>query len=407
MKAKRPKGLTLIQTHKATIKELMDYFENLHPKAIRGETYVYVPGSTRMPLLVAHADTVHATEPKMILLDEKKGILSSPTGLGADDRAGVYGILCMHASLDPKPGLLLCDEEESGGIGAYDASWDIADALRPYPFMMELDRKGHGEAVFYNEESQEFIDYICQFGFKEEYGIFSDVMFLGEGLRKSSVNLSIGFEHAHTNGEYLNLAAMNYTIRNAKKIMLNVLHTKASKQVSFKLPKPSKGPTPWYDRDEYSPDTWNDQYNGRFSQRRANDSPPPDVDEYMESGFAKGDEWDRNDARGGRNNKKVCESCRMPTETRWTDHTYGFLCVECYQDWLENMKEAAEYMRSQDRARDNDIPEKTRSKSGDILYQTPDYDKIRSGEQSWIDGQGVRSAIRAIAAVPRRKEMIG
>ena len=406
MKAKRPKGMTLLQTHKASIKELMTYFLNLHPKAILGETYVYVPGSTRMPLLVAHADTVHATEPKLILLDEKKGILSSPTGLGADDRAGVYGILCLHASLDPKPGLLLCDEEESGGIGAYDASWDIAEHLRPYPFMLELDRKGKGEAVFYNEESQEFIDYICSFGFKEEYGIFSDVMFLGEGLRKSSVNLSIGFEHAHTKGEYLNLAAMNYSIRHAKRIMLNVLHTKASKQVSFKLPKPAKGPTPWYDRDitthEYNRDTWNDQYNGRFTTTRPCDSPPPDVDEYMASGFAKGDVWDRGDK--GRNNKKVCESCRMSAETRWTDHTYGFLCTDCYDDWMENMRDAAEYMANQNRAANNDVP----FKKGDILYQTPDYDKIRSGEKSWIDGAGVRSAIRAISAGPsRRKEMIG
>ena len=398
MKAKKPKGMTLIQTHKATIKELFNYFMTLHPKAIRGETYVYIPGSTRMPLLVAHADTVHRELPKMILLDEKKGILSSPQGLGADDRAGVYGILCLHASLDPKPGLLLCDEEESGGIGAYDASWDLADQLRPYPFMMELDRKGSGECVFYNDESKEFISYIESFGFKEDYGIFSDVMFLGEGLRKTSVNLSIGFDHAHTLGEILDLRSMNYTIKHAKRIMLNVLHTKANKQISFKLPKPPMKSTTHYSFNSEDSREWG---NFRTDPRgrdwtRQNDSPPPDVDEYMEDSFGSRDAWDRQ-SRTFMGNKRVCESCRSQAEVKWTDATYGYLCAECHQDWDENMREAEEFRKKAKKT--------TGTPQGDITYQTPDYDKIRNGEQSWVKGAGVRSAIRAING--GKKEMIG
>lgn len=394
MKSKRPKGMTLIQAHKASTKELFNYFMTLGPKAIRGETFVYVPGSTRMPLLVAHADTVHRELPKLILLDEKKGILSSPTGLGADDRAGVYGILCVHASLDPKPGLLLCDEEESGGIGAYDASWDIADHLRPYPFMIELDRKGSGECVFYNDESQEFIEYIESFGFKEDYGIFSDVMFLGEGLRKTSVNLSIGFERAHTLGEYLDLRSMNYTIKHTKRIMLNVLHTKASKQISFKLPKPAmKGHTSYGFNSEDSREWDNFRATGPKPWTRQNDSPPPDVDEYMEDSFGSRDAWDRR-PKTFMGNARVCESCRSNEEVKYTDVTYGYLCAGCYQDWLENMRDIAE------------ASTKIRAgkPKGDIKFQTPDYEKIRSGEQPWVNGAGVRAAVRALNG---KKEMIG
>jgi len=386
--------MTLIQAHKASTKELFNYFMTLGPKAIRGETFVYVPGSTRMPLLVAHADTVHRELPKLILLDEKKGILSSPTGLGADDRAGVYGILCVHASLDPKPGLLLCDEEESGGIGAYDASWDIADHLRPYPFMIELDRKGSGECVFYNDESQEFIEYIESFGFKEDYGIFSDVMFLGEGLRKTSVNLSIGFERAHTLGEYLDLRSMNYTIKHTKRIMLNVLHTKASKQISFKLPKPAmKGHTSYGFNSEDSREWDNFRAAGPKPWARQNDSPPPDVDEYMEDSFGSRDAWDRR-PKTFMGNARVCESCRSNEEVKYTDITYGYLCAGCYQDWLENMRDIAEASTKM----------RAGKPKGDIKFQTPDYEKIRSGEQPWVNGAGVRAAVRALNG---KKEMIG
>lgn len=397
MKSKKPKDMTLIQTHKAPVRELFNYFMTLHPKAIRGETYVYVPGSTRMPLLVAHADTVHRELPKIILLDDKKGILSSPQGLGADDRAGVYGILCLHASLDPKPGLLLCDEEESGGIGAYDASWDITDHLRPYPFMMELDRKGSGECVFYNDESQEFIKYIESFGFKEDYGIFSDVMFLGEGLRKTSVNLSIGFEKAHTLGEYLDLRSMNYTIKHAKRIMLNVLHTKPCKQISFKLPKPAMKSSQIYSFNSEDSREWdNFRAAGPKPWARQNDSPPPDVDEYMEDSFGSRDAWDqRNNPRTFMGNKRICESCRSEEEVRWADVTYGYLCAGCYQDWLENMREIDETSRKM----------RAGKPQGTTKFETPDYAKIRSGEQSWVKGAGVRAAVRALNG--GKKEMIG
>ena len=139
--------MDLVKIHQSTAKELFDHFASLSTHAIRGEDFILVPGSTRMPLLVAHADTVHRKLPEMILMDEVKGILSSPTGLGADDRAGVYAILTLWENLSPKPGLLLCDKEESGGT-AWNASYDIYDQLQEYPFFVEIDRKGMGECVF-------------------------------------------------------------------------------------------------------------------------------------------------------------------------------------------------------------------------------------------------------------------
>jgi hypothetical protein len=71
-------------------------------------------------------------------------------------------------------------DKGDGGIGAWNASYDLYDQLQEYPFFVEIDRKGMGECVFYNYEHEEFIQYIESFGFREEYGIFSDISTLGQ-----------------------------------------------------------------------------------------------------------------------------------------------------------------------------------------------------------------------------------
>jgi len=116
----------------------------------------------------------------------------------------------------------------------------------------------------------------------------------------------------------------------------------------------------------------------------------------MEDSFGSRDAWDRQ-SRTFMGNKRVCESCRSQAEVKWTDATYGYLCAECHQDWDENMREAEEFRKKAKKT--------TGTPQGDITYQTPDYDKIRNGEQSWVKGAGVRSAIRAING--GKKEMIG
>lgn len=313
--------MDLIEILKATEKELFDHLASLHPKAIRGNDFILVPGSTRMPLLVAHADTVHHQLPEIILIDEVKGILTSPTGLGADDRAGVWAILTLWENLSPKPGLLLCDHEESGGIGAWNASYDVYGQLQEYPYFVEIDRKGSGEAVFYNHEHQPFIDYIESFGFKEEYGIFSDITTLGTETKKCSVNLSAGYELAHTKGEYLRLDALNHTIKSAKKLMLSMLHTPP--KISFRLPKPPRHESLY-------------GYSSRYLHDYDTDLLA--VDDYMKgTGYY---DWKAQGRHG-----KQCEMCGSDAETRYANLTYGYLCAECFQEWFDAEDELMEGLK--------------------------------------------------------------
>lgn len=217
----KPAGI--IAVCKMSVPEVFHHVELLAPAAIRGKRYLYIPGSPILPLLIAHADTVHENLPKLILYDAKRNALSSPQGVGADDRAGVYAVLQLWEAARVKPGLLICDEEEWGALGAEDAARDLKKELAVYPFLLEIDRKGKGEAVFYNDEPSFFRLFIKQFGFKDHHGLFSDISVLGEQLRKCSVNVSAGYYDCHTLKETLVLNHLDDTIKKVKRILADCL----------------------------------------------------------------------------------------------------------------------------------------------------------------------------------------
>ena len=60
-----------------------------YEEVIVDDGFVYAQGSFPV-LLVAHLDTVHSKLPNMILYDKDQNIVSSPNGIGGDDRCGVF-----------------------------------------------------------------------------------------------------------------------------------------------------------------------------------------------------------------------------------------------------------------------------------------------------------------------------
>lgn len=79
--------------------------------------------------------------------------------------------------------------------------------------LIEVDRKGHSDAVYYNCENIEFENYITGKGFKTAFGSFSDISLIAPELGVAAVNLSSGYYNAHTRYEYINLKQLNVTIR--------------------------------------------------------------------------------------------------------------------------------------------------------------------------------------------------
>jgi hypothetical protein len=191
-------------------------------------------GPANRVTLVAHIDTVWDRDREAgkgdAYYDREKNVLWSPNGLGADDRAGVFSLLYIYDNMpdDQKPNLLFCDFEESGGIGAERASEVFEGYLKHSLFFIELDRRGHNDAVFYCDEPKSFVDYIQSFGFKKDWGTFSDIAEICPATKLCGVNLSIGFVDEHHETEMLFVNDMFRTIKRVMRI-INDAHAKGNR----------------------------------------------------------------------------------------------------------------------------------------------------------------------------------
>lgn len=172
--------------------------------------FIYAEGTVPV-LLVAHYDTI-LEPPKFIKNDN--GVLSGKKGLGADDRAGIYGILQLikkhHCHV------LFTGGEERGGIGA--TAFTKSGIKPDVNYIIELDRRGSNDAVYYDGESEEFEKFISSFGWKTAIGSYTDICELAPYLDVMGVNLSIGYQHEHTASETLDTTVMNQTIERVSKM---------------------------------------------------------------------------------------------------------------------------------------------------------------------------------------------
>lgn len=177
--------------------------------------FIYAEGIIPV-LVVAHMDTVFE-EPPLIVL-KKYGMLYNPLGgLGGDDRCGIYAILKLLEDAQFRPYVLFTEDEEIGGVGAFKAvdKLDIPNVK----YIIEFDRRGSNDCVFYGCGNEEFIKYIETFGFKKAEGSFSDISILGSHWNIASVNLSCGYYEEHTNGEFVIFEELLETIKKAKKML--------------------------------------------------------------------------------------------------------------------------------------------------------------------------------------------
>lgn len=197
-------------------KTLAQYLKGKYKNVIVEKEYIVAIGDIPVAL-VAHMDTVFYNQPSEIYYDQRKAIMWSPDGLGADDRAGIFAIL--QIVMDGYcPSIILTTDEERGGLGAQ----KLAKKACPIEFlryMIQLDRKGSNDCVFYECANGDFIKYVETFGFAEATGSFSDISFLMPAWKICGVNLSIGYRDEHSVSETLNIHWMFKTIEKVKKML--------------------------------------------------------------------------------------------------------------------------------------------------------------------------------------------
>lgn len=203
--------------------------------------FLYAKG-TNPVLLVAHMDTVHTQQCTEIV--NVDGQISSPQGIGGDDRCGIF--IIMNLIKEFNCSVLLCEDEEKGGQGTnkfIKAKYvGIDEQNNPVElkyidnldvnYMVEFDRKGNNDAVFYSCANKDFEEFIVDFtGFKYAYGSFSDISVLMPAAKIAGVNLSSGYYKAHTTDEYVIYDEMLDTI-DAARVLIKANNTEVFKYVA-------------------------------------------------------------------------------------------------------------------------------------------------------------------------------
>lgn len=219
--------MTQSELKQHAIKCLKTKFDNV----VAEDGFVYAKGSVPV-LLVAHMDTVHRQPVTKIVYADNGNRISSPQGIGGDDRNGVAIIFEIIKELNCS--VLLCEDEEIGGVGAHkfvDATYKRTDengneVEEKYiehldvNYMVEFDRRGNNDAVFYSCDNTDFIDFVEDMtNFKFARGSFSDISVLAPAAKIAAVNLSCGYYNAHTTAEYVKYDEMMDTVEAAKSLI--------------------------------------------------------------------------------------------------------------------------------------------------------------------------------------------
>ena len=169
--------------------------------------FLYAAGEVPV-LLVAHLDTVHNEAPSIICRSADGRYIMSPQGIGGDDRCGVYMILQIISEV--RCHVLFCEDEEGGGRGA--RAFEGSGLEVDVNYIVELDRRGNNDAVFYGCDNPNFTEFVCSFGFEEATGTFSDISVVAPYLKTAAVNISADYYNEHRLREMIDTFAMQNNI---------------------------------------------------------------------------------------------------------------------------------------------------------------------------------------------------
>jgi len=207
----------IARLNQETLREVLHKFliKN-YKKVIYDKQFLCAEGDIPIAL-VAHMDTVFKKPPTEIFYDRVKNVMISPTGLGADDRAGIYSIIQIVES-GLRPHIIFTTDEEIGCIGAMALS-TLDCPFKDLRYMIQLDRRNSNDCVFYDCDNKDFEQYIEKFGFITAWGSFTDICELGPAWGVAGVNLSIGYRDEHTASEVLFVGQMLSTIEKVKNML--------------------------------------------------------------------------------------------------------------------------------------------------------------------------------------------
>ena len=208
----------IVKMSQPTLKRVMaKWLKEKYQQVVETKDYIYAIGDIPVAL-AAHMDTVFSKPVESLYYDTRKNVMWSPEGLGADDRAGIFAIYQIVRS-GLRPHIILSTDEEKGCVGATEL------AKLPCPFeklnyIIQLDRRGSNDCVFYDCDNGKFTEYVESFGFIEAIGSFTDITEYCPAWGVAGVNLSVGYYNEHTYSETLCVNILYATIHKVKNMLM-------------------------------------------------------------------------------------------------------------------------------------------------------------------------------------------
>lgn len=212
-------------------RSLYELLKAKYKKVIYNEKFIYAVGDIPVALC-AHMDTVFTNTPVDIYYDKEANVLWSPQGLGADDRAGVWAILSILKT-QLRPSVIFTMDEECGGLGASALIKKYKKPLTDLKYVIQLDRQGMDDCVFYDCDNRDFVEYVESFGFHEQIGSFTDISIICPEWKVAGVNLSVGYFREHSPTETLNVSYLLSTITKTIKMLKQIGKAEHFKYIPF------------------------------------------------------------------------------------------------------------------------------------------------------------------------------
>lgn len=225
------------------------------------------------PCVVSHMDTVHdmCEDLTVIEIDGNltgfNRVLMEQTGIGGDDKVGVFITLQCLEKFDNIKAVFFRDEEV-GCQGSYDADISFFDDCG---FVLQCDRRGYGDFVttasgtkLSSDEFQSSVaSIIDNYGYKFTTGMMTDVMALKEsGITCSMANMSCGYYNPHSAQEYVNVLEVQLCMD----MVFDIISDCGGESYHFKYEtKPSYKSYTTYKLDEPKPTLKWDDYTDWYS----------------------------------------------------------------------------------------------------------------------------------------------
>ena len=202
------------------------------------------------PCVVAHTDTVHnntyidvrtefKTNSKNVLKEAYKGYnkIGQPTGIGGDDKAGVFACLTLLTEL-PILKAAFFVSEEIGCLGSLAADPEFFDNVgyaiqfdAPFDWMVTEVSSGvplfDRDSGFFNKVNNILVD-----NTNPKYGShpYTDVYALKKLFDFSCINISIGYYDYHTPNEYVILEDVENGIKIGREMIASLGYEKYEKK---------------------------------------------------------------------------------------------------------------------------------------------------------------------------------